>query len=811
MSIADVLQKYRDTSDEPRQALSGIAGVLSRKKQDLSTSEGLYQTAVQYGLKGSADRLLAKQGEESKKIFSGGFISDIFDAINALQYGIVGVLKGKSFKEGVETRQSWSDKDALGEYGIPGMIGGIALDIACDPLTYIAPWTIFKKIPGAVKGAKAISKSIKATRVGQWAGRKLIYRFGQDPIYAEIAERTIKNIAVGQQNIADLAKPLLKLDSATQKAVAVARKAGKLKGLAPDVLKKVKPVYDQLDKLSKEAIGVLPLSKTMKAKYKSNIGTYLKRTYKIFEAPEKKKILGLFPAKPKRLPTALFKTKKDLPEWWRKAAGEIEEAGYPTAKSMIELKAGIENAKFFNATARQFASKAAKEGFEQLPNTTRLAELAGKYVPKPIFDDIQEIIRVPKGFEKVTRKIVAGFKFGKVIMNPGTHGRNVISNKGLNWWKLGMNPLDPRVIRTDALALKQMVKGGEWISKAKTVGYNLNTFASHEIKNILLGGDALTIGQKATKGWKRVVEKLGNIYQGEENWAKLSAFIFNSKYKKMGIEEAWKAAESATFNYAQITPFIRRLRESIFGYPFITFAYKAAPVAVETALKHPRRISALGKIKNAFESQADLKITARERASEPDWIRDGFYVKLPMKDKHGRSSYFDLSYIIPFGDLVSGQFFGRTTMRETGLPESVPSAMLRKAPLFGFIREISRNQDFYGDKIWKDSDTQEKQLGDLFRHLTKTYLPPLIADQIPGGHMAKGGRRIKGIRGALKETTGQQRTLTQEIMRNVGLKVQPVSLDVQEYYMESNRKKALQSLLQEAGITREFSTPYVPK
>jgi hypothetical protein len=169
--------------------------------------------------------------------------------------------------------------------------------------------------------------------------------------------------------------------------------------------------------------------------------------------------------------------------------------------------------------------------------------------------------------------------------------------------------------------------------------------------------------------------------------SKLSAFIFNRK-KGLGIEDAWKAAESATFNYAQVTPFVRKLRTSLFGFPFITFTTKATPIVVETALKAPQRISVFGKIKNDIENAADIKETAAERASEPAYIRDGFYIKLPIKDKNGNSAYFDLTYIIPFGDLVSGNFFNRQTSRETGLPESTTQALLSNSPVINLIKEI---------------------------------------------------------------------------------------------------------------------------
>ena len=100
----------------------------------------------------------------------GGFISDIFDGLNALQYGVTGMIKGKGFYEGVKTRQSFSDKDALGEHGIPGMIGGIALDIAVDPLTYIPPLAIAKRLGlvGKIKKMMGVAKETREAYGEPW-------------------------------------------------------------------------------------------------------------------------------------------------------------------------------------------------------------------------------------------------------------------------------------------------------------------------------------------------------------------------------------------------------------------------------------------------------------------------------------------------------------------------------------------------------------------------------------------------------------------------------------------------------------------
>jgi CRISPR/Cas system CSM-associated protein Csm2 small subunit len=1023
---------------------SGTTGILG-KTSDIGTSQNLYNLAKQQGLQGQADKLLKQKGEDANKIFSGGWISDTFDVLNMTDYGIVGMLKGKTFEDGVKNRESFADEDSLGKYGLPGIIGGTILDIAVDPLTYIAPATIIKKIPGAEKVLKGGLSIASKTPVAKWLGEKFVYGFGKDKAYLDLAERTstsiirndnaIKELVDGVINIPkEKAGILLKTDD-TGRFVRNSLDDIRLNGgLDEKELANVEKSFTKLDNLTKEAIDLKILNKE---KAEEELGRYIKNAYTEYETAKKG---ALFPSAKAKVKGTKARV-EGLTTEQMKELGQIDNPSYLLFKSMIDLNHDIENVKFFNQVAKQFSSvdeiagftklpetkrfftsstgekiasytkikglnEALKEplknlkltfkgdrkvlgeingltkqldelsklredefykffsegniveelnkerkiigGVERLPETLRvvgskiekfikptteltlsgkkfiakdfktffksdvgieveklyregvlerngfknpqdlfnfiknkyekipesisektltgniqkliniqkqiekltpklekvknidkrsiddsyrfledtinkirmekedifenigkikLGELGGKYVPDNIHKDLMEMFATKSDTEKKLEKIMHGFKFGKVVLNPATHVRNVMSNMILNWWKLGIGPW-----RADLYgeAMGEILKGsGKWIKEAKTAGYGLDTFAANEISNLLTIASETKVG-KVGNWMKKQGDKMARLYQNEENLAKLTAFIQKRK-SGIGIEEAWKAAESATFNYAQVTPFVRKLRTSLWGSPFITFTAKATPVALETIYKHPQRVSSIGKIKNSIEKLSNKEETTKERANEPSWMRNGFYIKLPWKDEQGRSAYFDLTYILPFGDLVSGNIIDQKVSRETGLPEGLPMAIASNSPLINTIKELTSNQDFSGNSIWKDSSSQGEKIAEIMRYLTKTYLPPAVADQIPGGFKADGTRaenKLQKTIGASEENMNQN--LMESMLNFVGMKIQPIDADIQSSYMESERKKALRTLLVENGA-REFKNVYIPK
>jgi len=446
-----------------------------------------------------------------------------------------------------------------------------------------------------------------------------------------------------------------------------------------------------------------------------------------------------------------------------------------------------------------------KEDILEEVNQNLMGDLAGKYVPDKMATYLNEAVDSSGVFG---HRIVSEFKFMKVVFNPASNLRNIMSNKILNWWKLGIGPWR---LDYDVSALRSILKKDEFFQRAQKAGMGASTYAANELNQMLVNPLLQTNFAKFGNKWTKVKNFMGNIYQQEENFAKLIAF---KQFVKKGIKdgEAWKMAESATFNYAQVTPFVRKLRSALWGVPFVTFPLKATPVAIEAALTKTPRVSFFGKFRNGVENLSDIKETEEERKNLPTYIRDGFFVKLPVKDKNGRSAYFDLTYIIPFGDLLSGQLFERSISRKTGLKESLPVSVASKNPALNLIKELMTNQTFSGQRIVRPTDSLSKQIADMTNHINKTMAPPWMADQFPGGYKEDGSRVSTGIKKSLESSPeNQKRTLMQEVARNIGLKVQPIDVDIQESINDWNTKKGLQSLLKDKGGFKDFSSIYKPK
>lgn len=429
-------------------------------------------------------------------------------------------------------------------------------------------------------------------------------------------------------------------------------------------------------------------------------------------------------------------------------------------------------------------------------------QLAGKYVSKEVWETLKGTFDPSK---EVGESVVMFFKHAKVVWNPASHVRNAITAPIQNWWRLGIGPW--RVDKYYA-AYKEIKNNGKIYQEMKALGFSEhngylrelldNYLTSKEVQEqmgLQLGKDRKTIRGKA----KHLDRMMTNAYGHTDNIAKVAAYKHGIE-QGLSKEDALKAAYEATFNYSEITPFVHKMRRAIWGVPFITFSLKAAPLVAKTLANAPHRISVFGKARNDLFKAAGVE-AEQEQEAMPDYMRDDmFMMRLPWKDGKDRSMYFDLTYILPFGSIVTGEYLKNP---------------IGTNPVLQFVKEISTNKTFGGLKIFNESDDVDTVVSDIFLHATKLGLPPLITDEMSQGYDNDGKR----VQGKLSKFIGQntqdlghnERSFYQEMFRKAGVGVTPYELDSRERAMEYKRKENLSKLLTENGVLKEYRSPYLPK
>jgi hypothetical protein len=277
--------------------------------------------------------------------------------------------------------------------------------------------------------------------------------------------------------------------------------------------------------LGKQAVDVGLLDEKT---FFKNAGRYMPRLYTSKEYKDLLTTFNL--KKPSRLDLGRFKMRKDIPKEIRKAMGEILTPGYPIAKGIGQLTHDISMSRHFNGIAanpdwawskavdpaiskqvRKYINerkkfikkgqldyesvvKSAQEKFKDINITAftdeagkrqlkienakaipdgwkqiegkKLGALNGAYVHPEIFDDLSEAIRVMTKPEKYWRKSLGSWKFGKVILSPKTHARNLMSNSvlaHLGGMPMPMQPISGQSCKADE-------KQGRTLDKDKGTG-----------------------------------------------------------------------------------------------------------------------------------------------------------------------------------------------------------------------------------------------------------------------------------------------------------------------------------------------------
>ena len=194
----------------------------------------------------------------------------------------------------------------------------------------------------------------------------------------------------------------------------------------------------KLKELQKE--GYELLDKTFRDKRTVTVKNY-KENFKTYEILQKLKGGKIIIGKP------VFKLRKDFTKSERQQLGEIEDAAYKINEtgrlmtndlSMYQLFDDIAKDRTLAITAEEFAKNPLKN-WKQVSAATikdtsinRYGNLAGKYVPEEIYNDIiastyhRDFMRSPAG--RTYLKMLSVWKKSKTAWNPAVHMNNTLSN-----------------------------------------------------------------------------------------------------------------------------------------------------------------------------------------------------------------------------------------------------------------------------------------------------------------------------------------------------------------------------------------------
>lgn len=614
-------------------------------------------------------------------------------------------------------------------------------------------------------------------------------------------------------------------------AVAKARSAilqkAAAKGMDPDKLQKAMFKAINLD----NRLGRLLVDSNLMSKETFDVwqGGHLRRLYMMFENPEEyvKAIKDTSPllaaeiqsaleriapfrqgSKPAKGAKAVY-TREEIDAARRAGMGEVNDVAYRMGRQGVITLGAVQKKKVLDKVAEAFAVEV-KPGMDPLqmglrifPNEpTAWGPLAGKAVPAAIYHDLNYFARKPEGWQQLSSKLVGAWKYGKVILNPGTWGRNIMSNFLLADAIAGLP-----IYRVDiyAEALKDLAtKSGLWDEARNATTLLENTFTQHELGPVM---NALLQAKSPAQGFRAASTRLLGVaqrtagglaqgYQFVEQWGKMAVYRYARSQGKT-IEEAAKLAEKALFDYGDVPRWVDMLRSGRLGpvtVPFLTFSSKAIPAVTEAALKNPARVTRWAKTMAGVESLAGKPgENAQQRAVLPDYVQKGQWVRLPIKDANGDNLWLDMTYILPMNDLNEA----------SGILGTGAQPGFMSLPFIDAFGDLTRNVSrFSGRPIWKAGSTKSEISKAVVTYITDFLAPPLAGKNL---------RTIIGAWRKIPDWNGRQQSLASALAGSfAGLKTR--SFDINDEYIsrvrEVQRKIAdtrthLRSVLSDPRLSEE--------
>jgi hypothetical protein len=531
---------------------------------------------------------------------------------------------------------------------------------------------------------------------------------------------------------------------------------------------------DVMDKWSKELVKSGIPSEQAKNIIDNNVGSYMARMYesKLAKTPEN----GVGFIDNIRLRLDGLKRRKDLSSTVLKQLGEIKEPAMPTAVRVGQISTSVANNNLFKQVASnpEWSSPTALGKMVQMPESKALGPLSGKFVVPEIAADINGIMEATKNSEKLFSKALSAWKYGKVVLNPATHARNLMTNTMLLDLS-GTSHIDQA--RLFPKVMKDYLDKGELFQMATKHGAIGGEFVGGEVKRLKQIYTNSTDQGNLAK-WMNVLKtpfaKAGEIYQAEEQLGKMVKFA-HAIEQGATPEIAAKEAQKWLFDYNKVPEVISFLRNTGIS-PFITFTYKSVPRVAESIVNNPLRAYKYYALFNGWNeaSRKQMGMSKDDYKAQvnalPSWTSKTTFgipsnLMMPWKDKYGQTQFLNLEYLLPTGQLPE-------------VTENGPLKGIATGPVINLFADLAKNTNFRGDPIVLPGSTKEEAAIEVAKHIYRTLAPTLA----PGIGDIKGGYSFEKIMDSIAKRPdfmGRVKNLPITLLDTLaGLKITPVDTEL---------------------------------
>lgn len=482
---------------------------------------------------------------------------------------------------------------------------------------------------------------------------------------------------------------------------------------------------------------------------------------------------------------------------------------------------------------------------------------------------------------KVHRKLLSAWKVSKTVLSPIAHMNNFVSNifmghlMGHNVAADLSTGLRMSSIRNMEIRAKQLAKEGKYkeaqalsdkmrqheyypyfaemrdarMSDSSLWATELNSDdLVQELRRANLdsaGSDLGKIQKYMSAGynalesaWKKSTKFAGGWYEKSDLIYKMGAFV-NARKQGRTANEAVKYAYEAYFDYGNLSPVARALRDSGI-VPFVSYLYNAIPALARSITQHPERIAGVALMLEglhlasigAMYGPEDL-ISKREAvdAAMPEYMQRrglGGIFRTRILNPFGSSTsvdsaqrdiakhqFLDLTRMIPGGDLIEAKSGVNDVDFSLNTAGELLYRFINQSPVMGILGAAATGVDQLGRSLVSggnvDTSITRERTSEAFNDLVYNTLMPNLPF-IPGTPT------YKAITDALKPATGFEwgdstgldamglpKSLGVAVSGAFGLKFRDVypevSLSRQIDYLEGQMQK------EESRLRRIFDSP----